>query len=1060
MGQKHCERCHWLSSTRALLLALCLLVGSVAASAQALTVTGTVTSASDGEPLIGASVTVKGAKDGVTTDIDGNYTIKVSQGATLTFSYIGFTPRDIKVTGTNLDVALSENAESLNELVVVGYGVMKKKLVTGATAQIKGDDIAKMNTTSPLQAMQGQLPGVNISSTSGQPGEGMKVQIRGLGTVGNAQPLYLIDGVGGDISTLNPADIESIDVLKDAASAAIYGAQAANGVVLITTKQGREGKATVTFDGYFGWQSVAKKIDMLNAEQYKAIMNEQQIADGSAPYDWNSYPEMWRNYSADGLSTGAYDTDWVDSMFKDNATTQSYTIGVSGGSKTSTYALSLGYLNQEGIGGGKDVSNYSRYNFRINSDHKLFDGILTVGEQASFVYAKKRGIGVGNQYNNTLRGAFGAIPAFPIYTEDGSYFDSSNSAYSNGAGNPYANMMLNNQNDTKTATFSGNVYAQIEPIKNLKIRTVFGAVYGSSEYRSFRPIYRLSVYDYNDHTSVNQNMNHSLGLTWTNTVTYDWNIKDHQFNAMVGMEAYRYEGTYLGASQRDLKEGFDTWPYAWISNGTAATTADGLSASGNPHDNARSVSYFGRLGWNWKEKYMINFTLRSDGSSKFAKGHRFGTFPSVSAGWNISNENFMESTRTWLDYLKIRGSWGRVGNQNIDNYQYLAPIKVTNTHYFFGQYMGPNGAYGDYATILGNNWGAYPSRLGNLDLTWETSEQLDFGFDATLLKNRLRVNFDWYRKSTKDWLVVAPILATAGTDAPFINGGDVINTGVELGIAWNDVIGNDFSYSVSVNGAYNNNKVGSIPTEDGMIHGETGQLYDNSPEFYRASNGLPIGYFWGYQTAGIFQNRQEIDNWIAAGNGILQNNVQPGDVKFVDQNHDGVINDDDKVNLGNGVPKFTYGFNINLYYKNFDLGLTATGAAGNKIVQTYRNQTNMMANYTSEILGRWTGEGTSNRIPRVTNSNINWLFSDLYVHDGDFLRLSNLTLGYNFAPIMKQNWCSQCRLYFQVQNLATFTKYNGMDPEIGYGTSDWVSGIDVGYYPRPRTFLIGVNLTL
>ena len=1058
MGQTHCERCHWLSSARALLLAFCLLVGSVAASAQALTVTGTVTSASDGEPLIGASVTVKGAKDGVTTDIDGNYTIKVNQGATLTFSYIGFTARDIKVTGTKLDVALSENSESLNELVVVGYGVMKKKLVTGATAQIKGDDIAKMNTTSPLQAMQGQLPGVNISSTSGQPGESMKVQIRGLGTVGNAQPLYLIDGVGGDISTLNPADIESIDVLKDAASAAIYGAQAANGVVLITTKQGREGKATVTFDGYFGWQSVAKKIDMLNADQYKTIMNEQQIADGSAPYDWTSYPEMWRNYNTDAAS--AYDTDWVDSMFKDNATTQSYTIGVTGGSKTSTYALSLGYLNQEGIAGGKDVSNYSRYNFRINSDHKLFDGILTVGEQASFVYAKKRGIGVGNQYNNTLRGAFGAAPVFPIYTEDGSYFDSSNSAYSNGAGNPYANMMLNNQNDSKTATFSGNVYAQLEPIKNLKIRTVFGAVYGSSEYRSYRPIYKLSVYDYNDHTSVNQNMNHSLGMTWTNTITYDWNIKDHQFNAMVGMEAYRYEGTYLGASQRDLKEGFDTWPYAWISNGTASTTADGLSASGNPHDNSRSVSYFGRLGWNWKEKYMINFTLRSDGSSKFAKGHRFGTFPSVSAGWNISNENFMESTRTWLDYLKIRGSWGRVGNQNIDNYQYLAPIKVTNTHYFFGQYMGPNGAYGDYATILGTNWGAYPSRLGNMDLTWETSEQLDFGFDATLLKNRLRVNFDWYRKSTKDWLVVAPILATAGTDAPFINGGDVVNTGVELGIAWNDVIGNDFSYSVSVNGAYNKNKVGSIPTEDGMIHGATGQLYDNSPEFYRASNGLPIGYFWGHQTDGLFQNRQEIDNWIAAGNGILQNNVQPGDVKFVDQNHDGVINDDDKVNLGNGVPKFTYGFNINLYYKNFDLGLTATGAAGNKIVQTYRNQTDMKASYTTEILGRWTGEGTSNRIPRVTNSNINWQFSDLYVHDGDFLRLSNLTVGYNFAPIMNQKWCSQCRLYFQVQNLATFTKYNGMDPEIGYGTSDWVSGIDVGYYPRPRTFLIGVNLTL
>ncbi|MDE6161781.1 MAG: SusC/RagA family TonB-linked outer membrane protein, partial [Muribaculaceae bacterium] len=748
-------------------MALCLLVGSVAASAQALTVTGTVTSAADGEPLIGASVTVKGASEGVTNDIDGNYTIKVADGTTLTFSYVGFTSRDIKVSGQRLDVALTENSESLNELVVVGYGTMKKKLVTGATAQIKGDDIAKMNTTSPLQAMQGQLPGVNISSNSGQPGSSMKVQIRGLGTIGNAQPLYLIDGVGGDITTLNPADIESIDVLKDAASAAIYGAQAANGVVLITTKQGKEGKATVTFDGYFGWQSAAKKVDMLNSQQYMTIMDEQMVAEGSAPYDWAGMNSIWRTDS-EGQRLGVYDTDWVDSMFKDNATTQSYTIGITGGSKTSTYAMSLGYLNQEGIAGGKDVSDYSRYNFRINSDHKLFDGILTVGEQASFVYVKSTGIGVGNQYNNTLRGAFGTSPLSPIYNNEGEFNSTSDSDWNNADGNPYGAMIVNTNNRNKSATFSGNVYAQLEPIKNLKIRTVFGAVYGSSEYRSFSPIYNFSIYNYSDHTSVSQNMNHSLGLTWTNTISYDWKIKEHEFNALLGMEAYRYQGTYLGANQRDLKEGFNTWPFAWINNGTAASTADGLGANGNPHDDARSVSYFGRLGWNWQEKYMINVTVRSDGSSKFAKGHRFGTFPSVSAGWNISNESFMESSRTWLDFLKIRGSWGRVGNQNIDNYQYLAPIKVTNTHYFFGQYLGPNGAYGDYSTILGNNWGAYPSRLGNLDLTWETSEQLDFGFDATMLKNRLRVNFDWYRKSTKDWLVVAPILATAGTDAPFI----------------------------------------------------------------------------------------------------------------------------------------------------------------------------------------------------------------------------------------------------------------------------------------------------
>lgn len=1059
MGQTLSKWCLRLSSARAMLLALCLLVGAAAASAQTQTVTGTVTSAADGEPLIGASVTIKGAKDGVTTDIDGNYTIKAAQGTTLTFSYVGFTPRDIKVNGNRLDVALTENSESLNELVVVGYGVMKKKLVTGATAQIKGDEIAKMNTTSPLQAMQGQLPGVNIASESGQPGSGMKVTIRGLGTTGNASPLYLIDGVGGDISTLNPADIESIDVLKDAASAAIYGAQAANGVVLITTRQGKDGRAKVTFDGYYGWQSAAKKMKMLNAHEYMTIMDEQALNSGNPRYDWEGMKSIWP-LDAEGNRLGhTYDTDWIDQMFKDNAITQSYSLGVTGGNANSTYAMSLGYLNQEGIVGGKDVSNYSRYNFRMNSDHKLFDGIITVGEQASFVYTKSRGIGVGNQYNNTLRGAFATTPLSPVYDANGEFNNTDGSDWYPTDGNPYGAMMVNTNNENKGATFSGNVYAQVEPIKNLKFRTVFGVVYGSTEYRSFTPIYHFSPYTYNDYTRVSQNTNHSLGMTWTNTLSYDWSIKDHNFNAMLGMESYRYEGTYLGGNQVYLRDGFDTWPYAWISNGTAASSADGLGAAGNPHDQARTVSYFGRLGWNWKEKYMINFTLRSDGSSRFAKGHRFGTFPSVSAGWNISNEAFMEGTRTWLDFLKIRASWGRVGNQNIDNYQYLSPIKLANIHYFFGEYLGPNGKQETgYDTVLGNNWGGYPERFGNEDLTWETSEQFNVGFDATFLKNRLRVNFDFYKKDTKDWLVVAPILATAGTNAPFINGGNVKNTGVEFNVAWNDVIGDDFSYSVSFNGAYNKNKVGSIPTEDGIIHGDNNQLFDNSAEFYRAQNGFPIGYFWGLKTGGIFQTQQQINDWIAAGNGVKQDNPQPGDVIFLDIDHNGRIDDNDKVNLGNGMPKFTFGFNINLFYKNFDLGLTATGATGFKIVQSYRNQVNKNANYTTRILDRWTGPGTSNEIPRVTDQNINWDFSDLYCQDGDYLRLSNLTLGYDFAPLMNQKWCSKARLYFQVQNLATFTKYDGMDPEIGYGTSSWVSGIDLGYYPRPRTFLVGVNL--
>lgn len=1062
MRKTFLEKCINLHLCRVALVLLLLVpaISSLQANpSQNKTVTGVVTSGTDNEPLIGVSVQVKETATGGITDIDGKFSVTAQTGQTLVFSYIGYVTQEIKVGASSvINVVLKEDSEMLDEVVVVGYGVQKKKLVTGATVQVKGDNIAKLNTNNPLQAMQGQTPGVNIASTSGQPGADMKVTIRGLGTVGNSQPLYLIDGVGGDISTLNPADIESIDVLKDAASAAIYGAQAANGVVLITTKSGKEGKAVVSFDAYYGIQSVARKANMLNAEQYMTIMDEQALNSGAAAYDWASMKSI---RDANG---NIYDTDWVDAMFKDNAKTESYTLGITGGSATSTYALSLGYMNQEGVVGGADVSNYQRYNFRINSEHKLFKDLLKVGEQVSFVYKNTTGIGVGNQYNNTLRGAFGTSPIAPIYSDnnkyDSPYNDTSNSDWYNGDGNPYGAMMTNTNNENKTATFSGNVYAELQPVKNLKIRTVFGAVYGSSEYRSFTPLYHFSVYSYNDtKTKVSQNANHSLGMTWTNTATYDWNIGEHAFNALIGMEAYRYEGTYIGAGNAALKEGFDDWDHAYVNNGTVASSADGLSAEGKPHDDARSVSYFARLGWNWRETYMINATVRADGSSKFASGNRFGYFPSVSAGWTISNEKFMEDTQSWLDFLKIRASWGQVGNQNIKNYQYLAPIKNTNTHYLFGSGFDDAGA----ASQLATNWGAYPSRLANPGLTWETSEQTNIGLDARFLNSRLGFNFDFYMKNTKDWLVEAPILATAGAGAPYINGGSVKNTGVELALTWNDQIGNDFHYNVGINGAYNKNKVGEIPTDDGIIHGSTNQLYDNTPEFYRAENGKPIGYFWGYKTAGIFQNQKEIDDWIAAGNGVLQSNVQPGDVKFVDAHRDGVIDEKDKVDLGNGMPDFTFGFNLAFDYKGFDFSLVANGAAGQQIVQSYRGHTNKYANYTTAILGRWTGEGTSNHMPRVTEQNINWQFSDLYVHDGDYLRISNITIGYDFAKLIKCKAISQARLYAQVQNAFTFTKYDGMDPEVGYGPEGdngmgWASGVDVGYYPRPRTILFGVNL--
>ncbi len=1039
----------------ALVLAIQAITGIGAGVLNAQNVTGQVISATDQEPLIGASVMVEGTSLGGVTDIDGNFSVAAKSGQTLVISYLGFITQKVAVSanGAKLNVVLQEDRQSLDEVVVVGYGVQKKKLVTGATLQVKGDDVARLNTSNPLQALQGQTPGMTIISQSGQPGEGLKVNIRGLGTTGSSGPLYIIDGVRGDIATVNPADIESIDVLKDAASAAIYGSQSANGVVLVTTKNGKEGRSVVSFDAYYGWQSAPRKADMLNAEQYMTIMDEQNVNSGNAPYNWDNYKSIW-NYDADGNKLGIIDTDWVDAMFKDNAETYSANLSVSGGSQKGNYAISMGYMNQEGIVGGRDVSNYSRYNFRINSEYQVIDNFLKVGEQASFIYYKKNGISVGNAYNNTLRAAFGTSPLSPIYSDNGRYNlpynDTSDSDWANGDGNPYGAMMTQNSNRTQNVTVTANAYAEMEFIKNLKFRSTIGVKYDSNNYRSYSPLYHFSIYSYNDtRTKASQSASDGFGITWTNTLNYVFDVKEHHFDAMVGYEVYRTEGQSIYAANGSLRDGFDTWKYAYLSNGTATNQEQGLSVSGSPWDEERMVSYFGRVGWNYKETYMATATVRRDGSSRFAKGHRFGTFPSISAGWVVTNEKFMEPVTRFMDYFKLRASWGQVGNQNIGNYMYLAPMTFSNHYYNFGTALGSDA----------DVWGAVPTRLGNDEITWETSEQFDLGFDARFLSQRLNVNFDFYIKTTKDWLVQPPVLATVGTGAPYINGGDVKNTGVELALSWNDRIGKDFSYHVNVNGAYNKNKVGNIPNEDGIIHGASGSvLYDNSGEFYRASNGEPIGYFWGYKTAGIFQNQQEIDDWIAAGNGVLQSSPQPGDVKYYDVNHDGQINDSDKVNLGNGMPDFNFGFSLGFDYKGLDFSMTANAQTGNQIVQTYRNMATTTANYTTRILGRWTGEGTSNSIPRVTNTNINYQFSDLFIQDGDFLRISNITLGYDFAKLLNCKHISQCRLYAQVQNAFTFTKYDGMDPEIGYGNDGWVSGVDYGYYPRPRTFLFGVNL--
>jgi len=1017
-----------------LLFLLSLLVLNHPSFAQQRQVIGRVTGTSNGQPIPGVVIKVKGKTGGAATDQNGAYSIQAQAGDVLQFSSIGFTTKEATVAATgNINVSLAEDNQELEEVVVVGYGVQQKKLVTGATVQVKGETLQRQSTTNALQGLQGQTPGVQIASTSGQPGEAMRVTIRGLGTIGNSGPLYVVDGVlTGDITYLNAADIESIDVLKDAASAAIYGSQAANGVVLVTTRTGKRGQqAAITFDAYAGIQNVAKKTDMLNASEFASIMNEAAINGGKQPI-----------FTNDQILAYGEGTNWLDQMFVKDALTQNYSLGASGASDVSVFSTAFSYTSQEGIVGGKDLSNYERYSFRINSEHNFYKDILKIGQHLTYTDINNNGIGVGNQYNNALRGAFNTSPFVKMYDENGNFFDNSSSSWNNGEANPYAQMVYGNQNRRNNQRLLGDVYLTVEPIKNLKFRTSLGMDYNAAESRSFVPIYQLSIYAYNLTTRASQSMNKGKSLIWDNLLSYKFNVNnDHDFEVMAGSSAYQADGSNIFGTNTNLI--FEDLDHAWLSNATGKNIA-GISLGGAPYDEDRRMSYFGRLNYNYKQTYLLNATFRADGSSRFSSQNRWGYFPSISAGWVATNEKFMEGQRSWLDFFKLRASWGQVGNQNIAAFQYLAPITLSNTNYIFGPEEG---------TLVP---GAYPSRIANPGLKWETSEQSNIGFDANILKGMLSINFDWYQKTTKDWLISAPILATAGADAPFINGGNVKNTGVELAITFKNKVG-DFNYSIGVNGAYNKNTVGNIPTADGIVHGLTNQLFDNAQEFYRAQSGFPIGYFWGLKTNGIFQNEAEVQAYQANGRQI-QPTAAPGDVRYVDLNGDGTIDGADRTMIGNPNPDYTFGITLSGDYKGFDFSVVASGVAGNDIVQSYRNQANPYGNYTSRILDRWRGEGSSNTTPRVTEDNRNWTnFSDLYVQSGDYLRISNVTLGYDLGRVFKKSYLKQVRLYASALNLYTFTKYDGMDPEIGYGSEGFSSGVDVGYYPRPRTFMFGAN---
>ena len=1041
---------------------LTVLFLTTAAFAQTVRITGTVTD--NYGPVIGASVIESGTQNGASTDMDGNFVLNVRPGATIEISSIGYKTQVIPIGDrTVFNVFLEEDAEFLEETVVVGYGVQKKKLVTGSTVQVKGEELAKLNATNALGAMQSSSPGVSIMSTSGQPGSGYNVNIRGMGTIGSYAPLYVIDGVaGGSINSLNASDIESIDVLKDAASCAIYGARGANGVILITTKQGKSGSISVTYDGFYGIQNVQKMPEFLNAQQYMDIQDQVNFNMGKPTIDWAGIlnPSLY-NSVKDGSFVG---TNWLDVIRNVNAPNQNHAINIVGGSEMSKFSMGVSYAHQEGIFGNPVASNYKRMTARLNSDHVLWqkDGldIISVGENLTFTQSANSGIGTGNHYWNDIFNMLSANPLVPVFMPDGSYTEYDWLRQSglwnlvSTISNPVAEMIYSSRGNNGSHDYSLRMSAnlRVQPIKGLTWKSQFNYGLSSGTYRQYSMIYKLTDQSFKDTDSVSQSAYAGWDWSWENTVNYVFDIAGkHHFDALVG-NTLQHSGFGESVGAANTTSNWpNSWTYAYVGNTSGDPTLGDIS--GSTWGDSGLVSFFGRVNYNYDERYMLSLILRHDGSSNFMRGHRWGTFPSVSAGWVISNEPWWTHNHV-VDFLKLRGSWGQNGNCNIDNFQYLSTISVGAADGGYSFYTGP--------TSQNSGTGAYADKLANPDITWETSQQLDLGFDARLFSSRLNVAFDWYQKDTKNWLVNAPIMGHFGANAPYINGGDVRNSGVELALNWNEVRNPDFSYSFGVNAAYNKNRVTRIANDEGIIHGGT-NVVQGIAEMYRAQVGYPIGYFWTYKTDGVFQNQDEIDAWKAAGKGTIVDNIVPGDLKFVDLNNDGIISDLDKTMTGDPNPDWNVGLNFSVFFKGFDLGMSAYGMFGHQVFRAYRRYTDSQwNNYTTEVYDYWHGEGTSNHYPRlVAGTNYNYVNNtDIFIENADFFRIQTVTFGYDFKHLWKNAPFEKAHLYFQAQNPWVFTKYKGLDPEVGTssGFSSWAKGIDLGYYPQARSFVVGLNL--
>ena len=996
-----------------LLITCVMLLFAVVSMAQnKITVSGVV-SDKTGMTVIGATVSVKGApQQGVVTGLDGDYKItNVPSNAVLLYSYIGMKDQEIAVNGrTTINVVMQEDNMLIDEVVVVGYGVQRKSDLTGAVGSIKSDDLKKISTPNVANALQGRVSGVFISA-SGAPGSSPEVRIRGIGTTNNSNPLYVADGMFmDDISFLSNHDIESMEVLKDASATAMYGSRGANGVIIVTTKQGAEGKAQVNITASEGFQfQNSGKFEMCTASEYAMLQNEANLninPDGGLVYD-------------DPASFGK-GTNWFDEIFR-VASVRDYQVAVSGGTEKVRYNLSAGYFQQDGI---IKENSYDRFTLRANNSYKI-NKHLTIGHNlsASFSHTK-------NENKGVVKSAYKLSPIITPYDENGNFSDPQVAS----TANPLATLHYMNSDNWKDRIV-GSAFLNWEVIKGLNFKTSLGIDYINGRSRNFTPKYYISEYQKVDENSLSKTWTRDFTWLWENILTYDWQINDkNRLNLLGGITAQKYTNEKLGGSGRNFFSEVEDY---WYLDQSSSDTR-GLENNGK-HE--AMMSYLFRANYALMDRYLLTASIRADGSSKFGPDNRWGYFPSVAAGWRISEEAFIKDNVEWLSNLKIRGSWGQIGNDKIGNDKYYALANVDPTYdAVFG---------GDYYS------GGTVTSLYNTQIHWERSEQLDLGFDLGLFNNRFSLEFDYYRRDTKEMLVNVDVPASVGLASVETNVGSVRNSGLDFTVKWEDSF-KDFRYGIRLTGTTIKNEVTNLGGKR-ITSGDIG----SGKSVHMTEEGMPIKYFYGYKTIGIFQSNEEIEQYnamAAAASGDAkkkyQANVAPGDLIYADTDGNGYITAEDRTDLGSPTPKFIGGLGITAAWKGFDLSIDLQGNFGNKIYNAKQAERNAgVDNWDRSFLDRWTENNRNTSIPRMTFEGNNYFVSDRYVESGNYVKLQTVEFGYTFPKnLMQKVHIQNLRLYFSGNNLLYFTNYNGFTPEI-------LGGLDRDIYPITATCRFGLNLT-